>query len=122
MLFKAIVAAMSAALLTSPAVAQSMNGMDHSTHAESPMVNYMAPMKTMTEAMDGMASSGDADADFLRMMIPHHQSAIDMAQIELEQGDDEETRKLARKIINDQEREISQMKEALKRLNIETTE
>ena len=43
----------------------------------------------MMGAMDGMEPTGDADADFLLMMIPHHQSAIDMARVELEQGDDE---------------------------------
>lgn len=35
------------------------------------------------------------DGDFLLMMIPHHQSAVDMARIELEQGDNEKTRAMA---------------------------
>lgn len=79
----------------------------------------MEPMDTMMEAMP-VESSGDMDADFLRMMIPHHQSAVDMARIELEQGDDEETRALAQFIIETQEGEIAEMRAMLERMDVET--
>lgn len=80
--------------------------------------DLMAPMHAMMMGMP-MESSGDADADFLLMMIPHHQSAIDMARVELEQGDDEETRAMAQEIIDAQEAEIAEMRAMLERLGVE---
>jgi uncharacterized protein (DUF305 family) len=53
-----------------------------------------------------MAMSEEA---FITMMIPHHQMAVDMARIELRRGTDAETRALARRVIADQEEEITQM-------------
>lgn len=84
-----------------------------------PLKALMEPMDTMMRSMP-MESSGDMDADFLRMMIPHHQSAIDMARVELEQGDDEETRALAQFIIETQEGEIAEMRAMLERMDVET--
>lgn len=104
------------------AIAQSDNmaGMDHSGMTmEGAMGGYMTTMNTMMASMGGMQSTGDADADFLLMMIPHHQSAIDMARAELEQGDDEGTRALAQKVIDAQEAEIAEMKAMLLAMGVE---
>jgi len=57
--------------------------------------------------------SGDADRDFARMMIPHHQGAIDMALVELRYGKDERLKRLAQEIIIDQQQEIAVMHLAL---------
>lgn len=57
--------------------------------------------------------SGNADVDFVKGMMPHHQGAIDMAKIMLEYGKDPEIRKLAEGIIAAQEGEIAFMKEWL---------
>jgi hypothetical protein len=57
--------------------------------------------------------SGDIDADFAAMMIPHHQSAIEMAQAELRHGRNEQLRRIAQEIIVEQQQEIFAMRLAL---------
>lgn len=117
----AFAAAFAAPLVGSPALAQ----MDHSGHGAAPaagqadaMAGYMAGMDRMMQDMAKMPVTGDADADFLLMMIPHHQSALDMAKVVLEAGDDPETLALARAIITAQEQEIAQMTAMLARLGV----
>lgn len=65
------------------------------------------------KAMD-LKYTNDADVDFIRGMIPHHQGAVDMAKVALDHGKDEQTRKWAADIIREQEREIAEMQEWLK--------
>jgi uncharacterized protein (DUF305 family) len=68
----------------------------------------------MMRAMD-KPFTGMPDVDFVRGMIPHHQGAIDMAKVQLKHGKDPELRKMAEKIIADQEREIAEMQTWLKK-------
>ncbi|MBR0694359.1 DUF305 domain-containing protein [Bradyrhizobium lablabi] len=69
----------------------------------------------MTKMMNNMAAkpSGDIDRDFVAMMTPHHQGAIDMAVIELRYGKNEQLRRIAQEIIVDQMQEIDAMKLAI---------
>jgi uncharacterized protein (DUF305 family) len=70
----------------------------------------MAMMKNMHAPY-----SGNPDVDFRRRMIPHHQGAIDMARVALQHAKDPATRKLAQKIIDDQQKEITEMQAWLKK-------
>lgn len=68
----------------------------------------------MHQGMD-IAFTGNADVDFVKGMIPHHQGAIDMAKTVLAFGKDPEVKKLAGEIIKAQESEIALMQEWLKK-------
>ena len=94
--------------------------MDHSGHSmEGAMGEMMSAMDPMMQSMEGMTSTGIVDADFLLMMIPHHQSAIDMARVELEQGESDEIKALAQTIIDAQEVEIADMRAMLDSMGVE---
>lgn len=116
----ALAAALTGALaLAGTATAQQGHG-SHAGHGaaagtDTPATTaYKAANAKMHKDMD-IAFTGDADADFVRGMIPHHQGAIDMARIVLEHGKDPEIRKLAGGVIAEQEKEIAQMREWLKK-------
>jgi uncharacterized protein (DUF305 family) len=71
-----------------------------------------AAMKKMMADMT-IKPSGDVDRDFVEMMVPHHQGAVDMAQAELAYGHNAQLRQLARQIIETQQREIVVMRRAI---------
>lgn len=73
---------------------------------------HMALMEGMDQMnrqmMMGMMAE-DADVAFVCGMIPHHQSAVNMAKAELDHGDNEDAKAMAQKIIDSQEQEIAEM-------------
>ena len=75
--------------------------------------NVMADSVGRMHAAMDVPFTGDADRDFARMMIPHHQGAIDMAIAELRYGKDPRLKRLAQEIIVEQQQEITVMHLAL---------
>jgi uncharacterized protein (DUF305 family) len=73
-----------------------------------------ASMNKMHAAMASVEPSGNSDVDFVRLMLPHHQAAIDMATTQLIYGKDPQVRRLAQEIITDQQSEIELMQLWLK--------
>jgi uncharacterized protein (DUF305 family) len=71
----------------------------------------------MSKMMVGMSAkpSGNVDYDFVNMMEPHHQGAIDMAVLELRDGHNERLRRIAQGIVVEQRQEIDAMRLALGR-------
>ena len=57
----------------------------------------------------GMEKTTEVDKTFIEMMIPHHQGAVEMAQMAVNQAKNPEVKKLAESIIKDQNREVQQM-------------
>ncbi|RYF01505.1 MAG: DUF305 domain-containing protein [Oxalobacteraceae bacterium] len=72
-------------------------------------------MAVMDDGMRRAPMNGDPGHDFVTMMIPHHQGAIDMAKAILVHGTDPELRNLAQGIIAEQQNEINVMRAWLQR-------
>jgi len=83
-------------------------------HAAGGHNELMETMNKMMDKMKGMKMSGDADKDFVMMMIPHHESAVKMAEDEISHGKKYDLKKLSQKIIADQNKEIKDFNDWLK--------
>jgi hypothetical protein len=84
---------------------------DHSSEQPFLSENTAAMNKMMADMT--IKPTGDVDRDFVAMMVPHHQGAIDMAQAELRYGHNEQLRRLAQQIVATQQPEIKVMRDAV---------
>ena len=96
--------------------------MDHIKHKDMPVspgakgqesrfeVDMDIGMARMMQDMHGLGYTGQPDSDFLAMMIPHHEGAVDMARLLLIHGRDPLVRQLAEGIIASQTIEIAGMR------------
>jgi hypothetical protein len=86
---------------------------DHSaSRSEADDLQWSGLVGSLLKMHDGMSAierTGNADADFVRLMLPHHQAAVDMARVQLLYGKDPQMRRLAQEIIADQQLEIQLM-------------
>jgi hypothetical protein len=80
---------------------------------EAPFLSESVNAMTKMMVEMGIRPSGDVDSDFVSMMTPHHQGAIEMAQAELRYGHNEQLRRMAQEIIVTQQQEIAAMRLAL---------
>src|SRR5690349_9582587 len=84
------------------------------TSSDANWSELVASMAKMHMAMEAVKQSSNNDIDFVRLMLPHHQAAIDMAKTQLLHGKDPQMHRLAQEIITDQQLEIELMQRWLK--------
>ncbi|EFM21610.1 MULTISPECIES: DUF305 domain-containing protein [Pantoea] len=100
-------------------LSQSAGAHDHPSANATAVLQEQGFWKENEQAMDTMMSrmaidpTGNVDEDFVAMMTPHHQGAMDMAVAELRYGKNEQLRRIAQEIIVTQQQEIVAMYQAL---------
>ncbi|MDB5360324.1 MAG: hypothetical protein JWO51_1621 [Rhodospirillales bacterium] len=105
-----------------PGMKGNMPGMDmpSSSDGNGSTTAFKAANDKMMKGM-GVPLTGQTDKDFVAGMIPHHQGAVDMAQVELKYGKDPQMKTLAKDIIAAQKKEIAFMQEWQKKQGVEPT-
>jgi hypothetical protein len=94
---------------------------NHSKSSDPEWNELSGSMTNMHLVMATLRPSGDGDTDFVKLMLPHHQAAIDMARAQLTYGTDPQMRRLAQEIIADQQSEIELMQVWLKQHETQQT-
>jgi uncharacterized protein (DUF305 family) len=93
-----------------PGMTTSMQAMMQSMNsAQTPAARALANAAMRMHSAMAISYSGDANADYARSMIAHHQGAIEMAEAALPFLSDERLKADARKLINDQRQEVNEM-------------
>jgi uncharacterized protein (DUF305 family) len=106
----AIALTLAAVLTNAPIRAQQQHDMPVRGQNQTADQDMMAGMGKMNRDMGAVPMTGDADRDFVAMMIPHHQGAIEMAQAELRYGKDRALHRMATEIVAAQKNEIAVMR------------
>jgi uncharacterized protein (DUF305 family) len=95
------------------------NGIQLQAHDQNRMMDTMHAMMTRMEAMP---KTNDPEIDFVKMMMMHHQGAINMANVELQDGKNDSLKRTAQKIINEQQAEIQQFNTILSTLTVDNSD
>ena len=101
-------------LLVSSLAVTALTQRSHVPSANDAWSDLTTIMEKMHLNMASVKPSGVSDRDFVALMVPHHQAAIEMAKSELLNGNDAQMRRLAQEIIADQQSEIELMRLWLK--------
>lgn len=92
------------------------NGIQLQLHNENRM---MDTMHTMMSRMEIMPKTNDPEIDFSKMMIMHHQGAINMANVQLQQGKNDSLKRISKTIIATQQKEIQQFNSILSTVSVD---
>ena len=95
------------------------NGIQLQAHDQNRM---MDTMHAMMSRMEAMPKTNDPEIDFVKMMMMHHQGAINMANVELQDGKNDSLKRTAQKIINEQQAEIQQFNTILATLTVDNSD
>lgn len=95
------------------------DGIEIANHDSNKM---MTIMHTMMSQMDAMPKTNDPEIDFAKMMVMHHQGAINMANLELQEGKSDTMKRTAQKIITEQQAEIQQFNTIIAGLSVDNTD
>ncbi len=94
------------------------NGIVLQAHDQNRM---MDTMHAMMDRMMAMTMTMDPDVDFAKMMVMHHQGAINMANVELQSGTSDTLKRFAQKVITEQQIEIQQLNTILSTITVATS-
>lgn len=109
----------SALVVLLAACSKDNNGLQIQAHDQNRM---MDTMHAMMDRMMAMPKTNDPEIDFTKMMIMHHQGAINMANVELQSGANDSLKRTAQKIINEQQGEIQQLSAILAGLTVDNSD
>ncbi len=108
-LVAAVLVAMPGLVLAQSASPDTMKNMDMKGVTSPATKEYMQSMQGMQDKMQTMTPTNDPNKDFVMMMMPHHQAAVEMAQTYLKYGSDPTLKKMAKDIVSSQKKEIAEM-------------